>query len=124
MSRKVLGDKGEDIAAEYLRSLGWEILERNWRCPSGELDIVAAEPSGGGTVVFCEVKTRRRVHGKLPVLPLEAVTERKVAKLRELALDWLRATECHVKHLRIDAVGVIIGSDGAPTVQHRRGIGA
>ncbi|MDR1833819.1 MAG: YraN family protein, partial [Propionibacteriaceae bacterium] len=87
MDRMQLGQFGEDLAAQYLRGLGWRILARNWRCKLGELDIVAED--GSDTVVFCEVKTRRRIREQIPVPPLEAITGKKLQKLRQLAMAWL-----------------------------------
>ncbi|MDR3069485.1 MAG: YraN family protein [Propionibacteriaceae bacterium] len=124
MDRQSTGKFGEDTAVEYLESLGWRIIERNWRCPAGELDIIAQEPAPCGTLVFCEVKARRRIQDRLPVMPLEAITEKKLRKLRELARYWLRASAKSARHIRIDALGVIISADGAVSVQHRRGIGS
>ena len=82
-ARGALGRYGEDVAAGLLQSMGMTILSRNWRCPAGELDIVARD---GDALVVCEVKTRRGVsHGS----PADAVGPRKMQRLRALALHWL-----------------------------------
>ena len=80
-----LGRHGERLAVDYLTAHGWRILDRNWRCPQGEIDIVALE---GRELVVVEVKTRRsRAFGD----PLEAVTGQKLTRLCVLAGAWRRA---------------------------------
>lgn len=112
--RGAVGTWGEGRAALYLERLGWRILERNWRCPAGELDIVAEEPGAG--VVLVEVKTRSgRGYGD----PLEAITMAKQAKLRELAQYWRRAHE-RGGFVRIDAIGVL-RERGRVEISHVRG---
>lgn len=110
---------GEDVAAAHLRALGWRILERNWRCSAGELDIIAVQPGTPDVVVFCEVKCRR---GTAFGQPIEAITAAKVGKLRELVLHWLRAQDRPTPSIRVDAIGVLLASDAPPLVDHRRGI--
>ncbi len=82
--RKGLGSRGEEEAARYLQGLGWRILERNYRCRIGELDLIAKDE--GGTLVFVEVRSRAgNSHG----LPEESITQRKQYKLRMLAQQYL-----------------------------------
>lgn len=115
-----LGRDGEDIAVAHLESEGWQIIERNWRCPSGELDIIAWDEDARA-IVFVEVKCRSSLaFGE----PLEAITWRKQAKLRELAGLWLRVTTPRVRNIRLDAIGILLPSVGTPEVSHVRGIGA
>jgi putative endonuclease len=83
-----LGKDGEDFALRHLVGAGFDIVQRNWRCNAGELDIIAVD---GNTLVVVEVKTRSSTDYGLPA---EAVTWRKVAKLRELAAMWLREHPC------------------------------
>ncbi|MBK9697075.1 MAG: YraN family protein [Propionibacteriaceae bacterium] len=112
---------GEDLAATYLSGIGWEVVERNWRCPAGELDIIAKEPGSPPVVVFCEVKCRRdRGFGD----PLESITATKVAKLRQLALHWLRGLDHPVPRIRFDGVGILLPRDSPPVITHVRGIGS
>lgn len=112
---------GEDVAARYLAELGWRMLERNWRCPAGELDIVAVDPGPPATVVFCEVKCRR---GLGFGTPLEAITVAKQRKLRELAVLWLRAQPFGVPRFRIDGVGVLLRPGVPAEISHVKGIGS
>lgn len=114
-----LGRDGEDIAAAHLESQGWQIVERNWRCPAGELDIVAWDEPGQA-LVFVEVKSRSSIaFGQ----PIEAISWRKLAKLRELSLLWLRSHETRVRTIRVDAVGVLMPRGAQPELTHVRGIG-
>ncbi len=113
--KDVIGAYGEDIAVRHLESCGFVVLDRNWRCPAGEIDIVALD---GATVVVCEVKTRSGLgYGS----GLEAVTREKGARLRRLALLWLDARQRPWHELRIDVVAVHRQRHGAPVVEHVRG---
>ncbi|OHV38164.1 MULTISPECIES: YraN family protein [Pseudofrankia] len=114
-----LGRFGEDLAARHLVESGAEILDRNWRCREGELDIVARE---AGTLVFCEVKTRS---GTRFGTPAEAVAGRKAARVRLLAVRWLAAHPRLRGPVRFDLLAVsrdlIPGVPEAMRVEHRRG---
>ncbi|WP_019634840.1 YraN family protein [Actinomadura atramentaria] len=110
-----LGARGEAIAAHHLVRLGWTVVDRNWRCPEGELDIVARD---GRWYVACEVKTRR--NGKFGH-PLEAVTPAKAARLRRLALRWGADHGIPPTHLRVDALGLLLAPAGF-TIEHLRAI--
>lgn len=109
------GRQGEDLAAAHLQREGWEILERNWRCSEGEIDIVARD---GDTLVICEVKTRTSERFGTP---LAAVTSVKVTRLRRLALAWLSARDARAGAIRIDVVGVLLDPHGDVTLEHVRG---
>lgn len=119
---RALGAWGEQVACEHVQGLGWQVLDRNWRCSAGELDLVAHDPHTG-TLVFIEVKTRA---GEGFGQPLEAVTYRKQRRLRELALHWLRAhaEHPHAARLRIDAIGVLKRGERAPRIDHAIGVTA
>ena len=114
-----LGTYGERLAVRYLRELGMDVVDRNWRCEQGEVDIVALD---GGCVVMCEVKTRRGTgYGD----PVEAVVPRKVARLRRLTGAWLAAHPEHSgRPVRIDVVGVLARASGPVEVRHVRGVGS
>lgn len=95
-----------------------EVLERNWRCPVGEIDLVLRD---GSTLVVCEVKTRRtRTFGD----PVEAITRAKLARLRRLTAAWLAAHPDHRwSSVRIDIVGVLAHPDGSMGISHLRAVG-
>ncbi|MFV2174993.1 YraN family protein [Actinomadura sp. LOL_016] len=114
MSKHIdLGRRGEDAAAGYLAGMGWKILDRNWRCAEGEIDIVAHD--GRGPVV-CEVKTRRSSrYGD----PLEAITEAKAVRLRRLAWRWAAAHGVREEPIRVDALGLVADGDGF-SIDHLR----
>lgn len=116
---RALGQHGERTAAEYLESQGFEIIERNWRCTHGELDIVAFEPAQHA-LVFVEVKTKS---GPGFGAPLEAITVAKARKLYQLSMLWLKAHGRRARTIRVDGIGVQFGS-GDPQITHIRGIAA
>ena len=115
--RAALGALGEQAAVDHLVSAGFEVVERNWRCRLGEIDVVARE---GTVLVAVEVKTRR---SGATGHPLEAITPAKVARLRALLARWLATHDVRAPLVRIDAVAVLAGGPGAPRVEHVRGIG-
>ena len=112
-----LGREGEQVAAEYLERAGLRVLDRNWRCAEGEIDIVAAERQ---VMVVCEVKTRS---GTRFGTPLEAITRHKQARLRRLASRWLVAHGVLFDEIRIDVIGLIRTPDGLYEIEHIRGVG-
>jgi putative endonuclease len=110
--RKQLGDLGEELAARHLERAGYEVLARNARTRSGELDIIAANAT---CLVFCEVKTRvaRSVSGTAS--PLLAIGPEKQRRLRLLAREWLPLhAHRHGRRpdVRFDAIGVAVTSSG------------
>ena len=103
-----LGRAGECRAAQHLLARGYRILDRNWRCAQGEIDIVAC---GDGVLVFVEVKTRRSLaFGH----PFEAVDARKRERLWRLAHAWAarHPEQSRGRARRVDAIG-IVGADPA-----------
>jgi putative endonuclease len=110
--RGQLGRHGEDLACERLAAVGLRIVARNWRCRSGEIDVVAAGPD---LLVFCEVKTRS---GNGYGTPAEAVTFAKRARLRQLAAAYLAAVEHPPCKVRFDVVTVTWPRGGVPVVDH------
>jgi putative endonuclease len=108
--KDALGRRGEGAAIRYLtRRLGWTILDRNWRCRDGELDLVAYD---GYRHVVCEVKTRSSLaYGT----PAEAVTTVKAARLRRLAGRWADEHGVRATSIRIDVIGLVAtgGTTGA-----------
>lgn len=118
LTRAQLGALGEQLAVDHLGAVGLQVLARNWRCRLGELDLIAADPATR-TVVFVEVKTRTTdAFGA----PAQAVTPRKVRRLRRLAGQWLAAQQRSWAAVRIDVIGVRI--DGrTPQITHLQGVG-
>jgi len=99
-SKIARGRWGEDRAAEHYRRLGYEVLDRNWRSPTGELDLVVRNAS---TVVFSEVKARRSAdYGPAS----SAVTVAKQRRIRQLAVEWLRANGVRAGAVRFDVVSI------------------
>ncbi|MGY1825145.1 MULTISPECIES: YraN family protein [unclassified Blastococcus] len=110
-----LGARGERIAVAYLTDAGLRVLDRNWRCREGEIDLVARE---GDALVFCEVKTRRGTgYGH----PVEAVTLAKRRRIRTLAQRWLAVHDHHAPEVRFDVVGVLVRPERPAVVTHLRG---
>ncbi|MGA1812402.1 YraN family protein [Frondihabitans sp. 4ASC-45] len=109
-----VGALGEEAAAVHLAERGYRILDRNWRCPEGEVDIVAEDDD---YVVVVEVKTRT---GHAAGHPFEAVTPAKVQRLRRLALAWAHGNPRSGQRLRVDVVAVTLEADAStrPVIEH------
>lgn len=104
---------GEELAAEFLVSRGYRILERNFRCTGGEVDIVARAP-GNGCLVFAEVKARR---GGQFGLPQQAVTRFKQRQISKAALTWLAKNRRQDRDARFDVLAVFLSPDGNHRVE-------
>ncbi len=116
-SRQALGAYGERIAEEHLLAQGMVLLDRNWRCSAGEIDLVLRD---GAVLVVCEVKTRSsNDHGT----PHEAITDAKLDRLHRLGTAWATARGVSPQEMRIDLVAVLRPRRGAAEVDHVRGIG-
>jgi putative endonuclease len=112
-----LGRLGEQLAVDHLLGRGMTVVERNWRCRLGEIDIIARD---GVDTVFVEVKTRStHDFGH----PFEAITPLKLARLRRLAAAWCQATDAPVAGIRIDAVAVLAPTEAPAMIEHLEGIG-
>jgi putative endonuclease len=111
-----VGKYGERIAARHLADAGLTVVETNWRCELGEIDIVAID---GDTLVFCEVKTRSTLACGTPA---EALTPAKVRRLWRLAARFLDERKLHPQNVRIDLVAVVRQRRGAALVEHVPGI--
>jgi putative endonuclease len=115
-----VGRHGEQVALAHLRAREWLVLDRNWRCREGEIDIVALD---GPTLVFVEVKTRSSLdYGS----PAEAVGRVKANRIRRLALHWIAADRAQDYRqawstLRFDVVSVLRGAEGRASVDHVEG---
>ncbi len=112
-----LGRRGEELAARHLAALGMVVLDRNWRCDAGEIDLVLRD---GRVLVICEVKTRTSIAFGAP---LESVDRRKADRLRRLGARWLRVHDCHPDDVRVDLVGVLAPRGGPVEVEHVRAVG-
>ncbi len=110
-ARQLLGRYGEDRACDYLQALGYSILERNWRCRIGEIDIIARDRD---RLVFIEVKTRSaQGFGH----PFESITETKAARLRRLVAAWCEHRQVSGIKVRLDAIAVLVRA-GRVNIEH------
>jgi len=102
-ARRALGISGEEAVAAWYQERGYRVVDRNWRCRAGELDVVLRR---GGLVVFCEVKTRSSdAFG----LPAEAVNRQKQQRIRMLAARWLDESPSPAAEIRFDVAAVLDG---------------
>jgi putative endonuclease len=118
--RHALGERAEGAAAAWLENRGWTILARRWRCPEGELDLVAHDPDG--VLVGIEVKVRRTGRAGDP---LESIDRQRLLRLRK-ALGRFRseATRSAGEGLRVDLVALRPGEHGQWRLSHHRAIDA
>ncbi len=113
---RTIGDFGEQFAADHLAARGVQIVERNWRCQLGEIDIIGLDSNA---LVFYEVKTRRSArYGS----PAEAVTPAKAARLRRLAARWLSEHPHSANQIRVDVLALTMTGEGGTQVEHLRGV--
>jgi putative endonuclease len=107
---RLLGDRGERAAARFLRRRGLRVLARGYRTRHGEIDLIARD---GDTLVFIEVKSRRRG------VPAEAVTEEKQRRITLAALHFLRKHGLLEVRCRFDIVAIVWPDDrGEPQIEH------
>jgi putative endonuclease len=106
-----LGIEGESYAVQYLLGAGYTIVTRNWRCPAGEIDILAMD---GRTLVVIEVKTRTSTAFGAPY---EAVTWAKAEKIRSLAAQWLQENR-HRGPVRFDVISIVMPKHEQPELEH------
>jgi putative endonuclease len=115
-ARSALGQYGETVAERHLTGQGMVLLDRNWRCDEGELDLVLRD---GAVLVACEVKTRSDTsHGT----PHEAVGPAKLDRLRRLVERWVADRGLNPPEVRIDLVAVMRPIKGAAVVDHVKGL--
>lgn len=115
-ARQALGAYGERTAARHLEDHGLLLVERNWRCDEGEIDLVLRE---GPVLVICEVKTRTSLSAGTPH---EAITDAKLDRLKRLGERWAREHDERPDGIRIDLVAVLRPRRGAAVVDHVRGL--
>jgi putative endonuclease len=106
------GLQGEELAVGFLVKKGYTVLERNYRCKGGEVDIVARD---GKTVVFVEVKTRRTLSYGVPQL---AVTSFKQRQIMKASLTWISSHRSHETPARFDVIAITLQSSGDPSIEH------
>ena len=117
-SRRALGAYGETLAARLLTGeCGMRLLDRNWRCSEGELDLVLRD---GDVLVACEVKTRR---GQGCGSPHEAVDDVRLERLHRLVWRWAEEHDVHPDEARVDLVAVLRPRRGPAVLDHVRGLG-
>lgn len=106
MTRRETGARGEKLAREFLCKKGYRVLDTNYRCPGGELDIVA---TSRGSLVFIEVRSKTTSgYGS----PEESITKAKQAKLRNLAAHYIQEHDGLPEEWRIDVVAVELDRSG------------
>jgi len=108
------GDRGEEIAAAFLTVRGYRLLERNFRCKGGEVDIIARDP-GENSLVFVEVKTRRGLAYGVPQLAVTAFKQRQISKA---ALTWIARERLHDHNARFDVIAILLDAEGRHKVEH------
>lgn len=114
-SAKEVGTHGELMAKAYLERRGFEVLEMNWRCKGGEVDLVVKE---GDELVLVEVKTRVNQHGNLDdILPELAVDGRKRRRYRRLALYYV-ADHPWMERIRFDVVAITLRTPAEGRIHH------
>lgn len=115
-ARQALGHYGEGVAARHLVDKGLVLLERNWRCDEGEIDLVLRD---GATLVVCEVKTRTSLDVGTPH---EAITDAKLARLQRLGERWAAERGVRPDGTRVDLVAVLRPRRGPAVVDHVAGL--
>jgi putative endonuclease len=111
---KTIGERGEEIACAYLKGQKFTIVERNFRCKGGEVDIIARD---GKTLVFVEVKARRTLSFGPPQM---AVTPFKQRQISKAALTWLAQKKQFGANARFDVVAILLPDYSVPVIDHIR----
>lgn len=106
-TRSTLGQLGEKIAVQHLQHLGWQILAQNWRCPYGEIDIIAQDTD---TIVFVEVRTRRGKNAH--DFALESISPKKQARLRQLVEFYQTEHLTPEALVRVDVIAIALQPNG------------
>jgi len=111
---KGTGELGEEAAAEFINAHGYRIMERNFRCKGGEIDIIARDPEDR-SLVFIEVKARKGLSYGVPQL---AVTPFKQRQISKAALTWLSKNRLHDQNARFDVIAILLHTDGRHAIEH------
>jgi putative endonuclease len=115
-SKQALGAYGEKVAERHLVAAGMVVLDRNWRCDEGEIDLVLRH---GSVLVVCEVKTRASV---VAGTPHQALTDDKLERLHRLGQRWAQAHGVRPPQTRVDLVAVLRPRRGPAVVDHVAGV--
>lgn len=113
-STKKTGDKGEELAAEFLESKGYKIIKRNYRFGKGEIDIIAEDPEKEG-LIFIEVKSRKNLEFGAPEY---AITKNKIKQLKRIAELYLYEKEINEITCRFDVITVLMLPNQKPQIEH------
>ncbi len=113
---KGTGILGEEVATQYLTSHGYRILERNFRCKGGEVDIIARDPEDT-SLVFVEVKARRDLSYGVPQLAVNPFKQRQISKA---ALTWLGKNRLHDHNARFDVIAILLHTERPHSIEHIR----
>lgn len=111
---KGTGELGEEVATNFLIARGYRIVERNFRCKGGEVDIIARDP-GDKSLVFVEVKARTGLSYGVPQL---AVTPFKQRQISKAALTWLSKNRLHDHNARFDVIAILLHTGGQHAIDH------
>jgi putative endonuclease len=111
-NRKALGQRGEQVALEFLIGKGYSLVETNWRCPHGEIDLIARRDA---TLVFVEVRTR---WADSTEWAFESITPAKQKRLSKLAYAYLSAHRLQRIAWRVDLIAVAWRQNGLPIIEH------
>ncbi|NTV48606.1 MAG: YraN family protein [Geobacteraceae bacterium] len=111
---KGTGELGEEVAKNFLIELGYQIVELNFRCKGGEVDIIGRDPEDK-SIVFIEVKARRGLSYGVPQL---AVTPFKQRQISKAALTWLSKNRMHDTNARFDVIAILLHTDGQHAIDH------
>jgi putative endonuclease len=114
LNKKELGEKGEQLAVDFLIEIGYEIIERNYRYSHGEIDIIAKDPSDGCTA-FVEVKTRQNLDFGEPEY---AITKNKQKQIKKMAELYLYDKEIEELDCRFDVIALLLEDIDNPSIKH------
>lgn len=115
-----MGRRGERLACRFLKRAGLRILARNYRCPAGEIDLIALDattrkPLGAETLIFVEVKTRAAAGYAAPEAAVDARKRRQIQRAAEHYLRHHDAADCNVRY---DIVGIVLPEGQDPQIDH------
>jgi len=117
MSGISTGKEGENLAVNFLRNIGYKILEKNYRFGHGEIDIIAEDSR---TLVFVEVKYRKSLkYGH----PEDAVTKRKISQIKKIAEAYLSENQIYGRECRLDVIAILKSYSGKHEITHYKNIG-